>query len=348
MGEMKNKGEWSELYTFAWILLYGAIPLVDQNLVAIPGAELRVKRVLRDDGLERVSFEPLTGTSVDFPSRGWLKAILPEFLNEIRGGSGPAFTSVSGSALLDAFGLSKVKAASNEKVDLKLQIASNDGIEPEAVGFSIKSRVGNASTLLNASQQTAVRFAVLGLDAAAVDLEAINAHYGKKQQISARLENLQLLGGSLAKGEWASTTFRHNLELVDSAMPEVLADFMIFSYKSKETRWKALIPAFAASRSISQHVLENMFKRLLLDAALGMVPGTRWDGQWQAYGGYLVVQDDGRVIAYTMRNFDHYKEYLLNEVRFETPSGSRYNSGVFHAIGNQIALDLTLQIRFAG
>lgn len=347
MGEMKNKGEWSELYTFAWILLHGKIPLVDVNLNPIPDADLRIKRVFREDGIHQESFEPLTGTGADFPDRNWLMWILPEFLKEIRVGSGRAFPSKSGSAVLEAFGLSKVKAASNEKIDLKLQVVSSDGIEAEHTGFSVKSRVGSASTLLNASSHTSIRYLVEGVDGFAADLEDLNEHHGKKQQIAARLENLTLLGGYVTQGKWSSEIFRSNLQLVDSALPNILAEMLVFSYRSKETRLKTLLPKFASAQGIPLPYLENIVKRLLLDAALGMVPGTRWDGRWQAYGGYLVVQDDGRVVAYTMRNFDDYKQYLLNEAKFDTPSSSRHNTGLFQRAGNQLVLDLSLQIRFA-
>lgn len=68
---------------------------------------------------------------------------------------------------------------------------------------------------------------------------------------------------------------------------------------------------------------ENMykykFKKLLSAIALGMMPGSKWNGRDQANGGYIIVSHSGDVLAYHIYNRDFFEEYLLGIRSLKVP-----------------------------
>jgi hypothetical protein len=88
------------------------------------------------------------------------------------------------------------------------------------------------------------------------------------------------------------------------------------------------------------------FKELLCCAALGMTPATAWDGHDEANGGYIVVTSKGNVLAYHIYNRDFFKEYLMNNTKFERASTSRHGYASIYKENNKTYIKLNLQIRF--
>jgi len=85
-------------------------------------------------------------------------------------------------------------------------------------------------------------------------------------------------------------------------------------------------------------------KKFLTDAALGMMPGKVWSGQYDATGGYLVVKGDGDVVCYHLYNRNEFEQYLFSNTKLETASSLRHDFGlIYDDNGNHY---INLQIHF--
>lgn len=77
-----------------------------------------------------------------------------------------------------------------------------------------------------------------------------------------------------------------------------------------------------------------------------MVPGSAWDGNYDANGGYLIVLSSGEIISYHIFDKKEFEDYLFNNTKLETPSASRYGIGEVYSNYRSKAIMLNLQIRF--
>lgn len=338
---MANRGEWSEVYAFAWILLHGSVPLADSALKASPSRKITVKKVFRGDKDLAEGFVPLSIDPEPIPDYLWLEKELALFHKEISSGKG-TFEAPAGQRIMKAYGLSSIKAASDKKIDLVLEASSLDGSELQKLGYSVKSRFGGSSTLLNASSHTRLSF-YLEFNAMDRDLA------GRLRELRRISDRVSLIESKLTAPkafEWDSPVFVSNLEKVDTGLPTLLAELLWLAYSANETSIPALVEIYSKRTGKSSSTIELIIKRFLLDVALGMVPGKAWQGTWQAYGGYLIVQPSGEVVAFTMRNFDEFKSYLYQSSYVETPSTSRHEIGELEREGERDVFRLSAQIRF--
>ena len=77
-----------------------------------------------------------------------------------------------------------------------------------------------------------------------------------------------------------------------------------------------------------------------------MVPGTKWTGDFEATGGYIIVKDDGDVVCYHIYNRNAFRNYMIDNTRFDTPSTSRHGFGSIYEENSEQWLKLGVQIRF--
>src|SRR5690606_33043554 len=87
----------------------------------------------------------------------------------------------------------------------------------------------------------------------------------------------------------------------------------------------------------------NILKTYLRSSALGMVPAKTWDGELKAYGGYIVVLNDGRLVCYHLLNDDEFRTYLFENTKFDTPSTSRHDFGRVYNDNGELKINLNLQ-----
>ena len=77
-----------------------------------------------------------------------------------------------------------------------------------------------------------------------------------------------------------------------------------------------------------------------------MMPGSLWDGRYDATGGYLIVRDDGEIVCYHNYNRNEFQDYLIARTKLETPSSSKFDFGYVYKENNSYYIKLNLQIRF--
>ena len=352
-----NKGEWSELYTFLKILADGRFHAADQDLNEINSLSYPVLAVIRTEGETTREYRRNSDYVSIVVNREEIARIPLErvqrkaqFLFEKIKASKATFTVPEISLFLADLFIEKLKAKSEDKGDIKVIIHDAYTGQQSMFGFSIKSELGRAPTLFNSSGATNFIFSIRNInDELLGEVNALNPNRGK---IRAKLLKLHELGCELNFQGVSDRTFNCNLQLIDSFLPEILSHIVYYYYSGNGSSMQKLLELLNERNpleydlGISHPFYEYKLKAFLTDVALGMMPGSLWDGRYDATGGYLIVRDDGEIVCYHNYNRNEFQDYLIARTKLETPSSSKYDFGYVYKENNSYYIKLNLQIRF--
>ena len=362
MAESLNKGEWSEFYAFIKILGDRELTAANADLTPDYDNTYGVMKIIRDDPETSRTYDLSAEDSITVTSRSLsgrdvaqipyadIRSRVPRLLREIIAGSGASFKVHSAEELMGLLKCGKIKAASNKKGDIDIVVHDHVTNKENRVEFSIKSYLGGAPTLLNASKPTNFKFSVKGFQG---DPDAINNITGGRKVMD-RLKAIKKNGGSFELSGMHSPVFKRNLLKIDSAMPLFLGEFLVLFFSGEARTLKDLTQRVADDGTARDSLgdpfnfddLKYKMKQLLINVALGMVPATDWTGFLKADGGYIVVKEDGDVVCFHIYNIDELGEYLFNNTKLETASTDRHDFASLYYDGNQLSMNLNLSIRF--
>lgn len=353
-----NKGEWSEIYTLLKIISDKQLFAGDSNLNKIESLIFPIIKVLRDESNGTYSFGIeddlviITGNNEEFriPLQVFQEKA-STLLIEIKESSSATFSIPEIEEFINTFDCKSLKAKSSVKSDIRIVIHDQrTGTTPE-LGFSIKSQLGGASTLLNAGKTTNFIYRILGINLDEKSITEINS-IDSRSKIKDRIERIQKLGGEFNYTTTENSTFCNNLTLIDSALPQIISELLFLFFTSTTSKTSDLTNKVSSNNPL-QFNLENQhpfyhykIKRFLTDIALGMMPSKVWTGELDATGGYLIVKDDGEILCYHIYNRNEFEDYLMNNTKFETASSSRHGFGTIAKEGDNLVFKLNLQIRF--
>lgn len=353
-----NKGEWSEIYTLLKIISDKNLYPGDANLEKISGLLFPIVKVLRNETSGSFEFAydsdivVIRGTEEEFRIPVTVfKEQAEILLSDIKAASSSTFEIPHIEAFVNSFRCYSLKASSAVKTDIRVVIHDNRTSTNQELGFSIKSQLGGASTLLNAGKTTNFIFKLRNIELSDNEIEQINA-IDSRSKIMDRLSYITSKGGLLEFDKTESVVFGDNITLIDSALPQILATITHKFYTSPVSKLSDLVADCTDQNPLNFNVgtgqpfYEYKIKRLLTDIALGMMPSVVWTGQLATTGGYLVVKDDGEIICYHIYNRNEFENYLLKNTKLETASSTRHEFGVVYKENNQLYFKLNLQIRF--
>ena len=350
-----NKGEWSELYVFCYLLKEGILKTADKDLNAVENIYFPIVKIIRDENRGNV-LDYCPGTAVKiYKGEELLKEIpneefsqIVDVLNEkIRTGKGRAFEISEVEGFFDNIFVCKVKADSAHKQDIDIQIHDlRTGIEP-VCGFSVKSYLGSNPTLINPGVGTNFVY----------EIENCNEEIAKNtNEIETRRKIIDKINFLSEKGcsfrcinEMVSARFRENLEFVDSKMPEILSEILLLVYKNGIKKMSEAVELVKSNNPLgysNTKMYEYKIKKLLCACALGMTPEKEWEGEEDANGGYIVVKKDGSVVCYHIYNRSEFEQYLYDYTYFDKPSTSRYDYMTVYRENGIYKIKLNLQVRF--
>jgi len=353
-----NKGEWSEIYTLLKIISETKLFAGDSDLNKIESLIFPIIKILRDesDGTYSFGYEDdiviVSGETEQFRIPiGEFQQKASDLLSKINESRTATFSVPEIENFINTFNCKTLKAKSSVKSDIRIIIHDQrTGTNPE-LGFSIKSQLGGASTLLNAGKTTNFLFEVDELDIDINAISNINSIDGRSK-IKDRIEAIQELGAKFHFTTTESSTFGNNLTLIDSSLPKIISELLFLFYTSTLSKTLDLTNAIGEKNPLGFNVenghpfYQYKIKRFLTDIALGMMPSKVWTGELDATGGYLVVKEDGEVLCYHIYNRNEFEDYLLNNTKFETASSSRHGFGSLIKVDNLLIFKLNLQIRF--
>ena len=353
-----NKGEWSEIYVLLKLLGEKHVYAGDAELNKIEDLFYPILKVLREEQGKKYEYS-INDSIVIVTEQGeeLLRKNVFDFLDKAKQllaiiqKSKGAFSVPEIEKFMFEIRCNTLKAKSQDKTDIKIVIHDlRTGMTPQ-LGFSIKSQVGNDSTLLNAGKTTNVCYRIADCDLMEKEIESIN-EINTRQKILDRTKAI-LRKGTLKYVGMDDTTFQNNLVLIDSFLPQIVAEILLQGYSTgeydlrKNTEEVSKRNPMHYDTSDNHAYYEHKIKNLLVASALGMVPHTPWNGKYDANGGYLVVKEGGEVLCYHFYDRNYFEDYLYRNTRLETPSTSRYGFGlIFKGKDGNLYYKLKLQIRF--
>jgi len=369
MGKLTgNKGEWSEIYAFLKILgdarIYGA----DADLNRNDKLFYDVRKIIRDEGNGRADYVIDNGkgrVSVVVNGKTVADIVSERFgeeseylLKSILAGSN-AFGVDRTERFMGELGCHKLKAPSADKTDITMQVHDPVTCMDPILGFSIKSDLGNAPTLVNAGKTTNFVYRLEG-DIGDGVMAQVNGMIRSESEarsgtvdIKGRMESLRSKGIDLVFERTDNEIFGGNLRLIDSSLAEILAEMLKIFYLegvadiSEQVGILAERDPMGYGKETKQPFYSYKIRKFLTESAVGMNPGRVWDGIGEANGGYIVVREDGEVLCYHLYNRNDFEEYLLKHTKMDKASASRHGfASIEKDLYGKYTIKLNLQIRF--
>ncbi len=375
----KNKGEWSELYTLFRLIDKQNLFPVEQNQEEGERLRLPILSIFRFID-EKIGVEYLLGDSniklnindeetreiERLQFKEWADFLLQSMSS--KKGKKASFAIPELNAFRTLACCPKVACVNQknsndfkDKSDLYIVIHDTLTGQTPKQGFSIKSEIGMPPTLLNATPLTNFRYRltkrITEEQVSFVNSMVINK--GKKDVVDVRGRVLKIMeyGANLEfygiqPNKNNQDIFYENLVLIDSCMPQILAWLLLKNYTSGKHKLDELTKMITKENpmdfpmSVNKMHYEAKIKRLIMDLALGLLPGQPWD-QTNLASGVLVVKPSGDIECYHVIYKDTLEEYLFHDLKFETPSATRHKFATIEEDenGNQY-FALNSQIRF--
>ena len=352
-----NKGEWSEIYAFLKLLgdksLYAGDADLNKNLELFYPI-IKIIRFENDVRYEYALAEDSVIITGGFQDRIIPLVAFQHFANllleYIRTSTG-VFSVKEVDDFMDDICCRALKAKSGSKTDIFIVIKDLLTSQQHKLGFSIKSKLGEEATLLNAGRNTNFIFKLNNFNSNEIEINEINTiEDGSK--IKNRVEAVKNSGGTFQFIKIEDDNFKNNLVLIDSWLPDILAELIFLFFTSKLNTVSELIQYIAEKnplgydRNSSHKFYEYKIKRFLTDVALGMTPSKVWSGVYDATGGYLIVKENGEILCYHIYNQNQFEDYLFSNTKLETASSTRHKFGKIYEEAGELYFKLNLQIRF--
>jgi len=353
-----NIGEWSELYALAYLLVSGGAHAADEEQRPTPDLYFKVLQVviasheLQEEMRYDINENSISifenGYLIDEIEKSELKVGIEYFFNDLASGVGrKTFALPSGDKIMRLLHKKTISAGSGEReTDLQLVIADEvSGGPTPRYGFSIKSQLGQAATLLNSSGSTNVIYEIIAdSNKTQRDIPDLTKSPSSHPQ---NIRSIYAAGYKLEFREYQNIVFSENLSYVDSKLPEHLARVLLQSYISDDVKDFSRISemVFPLSSRASDQPLFKL-RELLGAISMGLRPSSTWKGNSSKFKGLMVVKKDGNLVFYYLNTRLNFEEYLFNNVRFDRPSTSRHKYGQVFEEDGRYFIKLNLQIRF--
>jgi len=354
MNRTRNKGEWTELYTFLKLITDKEIFLSDEDLNptsakfdVLKVSTLNIAQEVEISNGKLSVIDNSAGTVV--PSVGTSMQQIYQLKDDIISGSG-TFELEYAEKIFENLGVEIVKGGTSfQKADIVIDVAyENQRFYNQ--GFGIKSYLGSKPTLLNASgSNTNFVYEIVGFKEE--HLEEIN-EISSSQKVKDRIANILSKGGSLQFRHVEAQIMQRNLEVLDDGMPDLLAKMLLNFYLNRIAPIDANLanvvstdPALNSS-CIGLEGYQIKIKRLLVAALLGMFTGKIWDGKLTAKGS-IVVKSTGSQVAFHITKLEVLENYLFKSIKFDTPSTTRHRfASVYKERNGKFYFKLNMQLRY--
>lgn len=353
-----NKGEWSEIYTLFKLLGDKQLFLGNKEIEKLEGIVYPILRILRTEN--KGDFEYSIQDEIILISGGdeVLKIAISEFkkkarflLEKIKTNKEGTFSVPEVEDFMFSINCFSLKASSTTKTDITIVVHDQRTNQQPTLGFSIKSQLGNPSTLLNAGKTTNFIYKISNHTLIELDINKINS-IDSRSKIMDRIDSILHSKGEFNFVKTERQIFSNNLILIDSKLPEILSEIVYDFYSSNKSNISELVKNVNTRNPIGFDITnkhkfyEYKVKRFLTDIALGMMPSKVWTGEYDTTGGYLIVKESGDVLCYHIYNKNEFENYLFYNTKLETASSNRHNFGSIYQEDGELYFKLNLQIRF--
>ena len=352
-----NKGEWSEIYALFKLLGDKQLFSGDADLNKIEELFYPIIKIIRNESGNNFEYDLDGDLVIISGGTEQLRVSVKQFtqqasnlLSTIKGASG-TFSIPETEAFMNSINCHSIKAKSSSKTDIRIVVYDSRINQKAELGFSIKSQLGGDATLLNAGKTTNFVYQIQGFKPSLSELKSIN-EIDTRSKIKDRIEAIKNRNGTLKFLSLEQAIFQNNLILIDSFLPNILAELLKSFFTSTLSTISELTDEIHLQnplnydKQFAHSFYEYKIKRFLTDIALGMVPSKVWSGTYDATGGYLVVKENGDVLCYHIYNRNQFEDYLFSNTKLETASSTRHEFGKLYEENDKWYFKLNLQIRF--
>ena len=375
-----NQGEWSEVYIFFKVIADRKLYTADADFNPIKDVYLDVISVIREEVKDEV-YKYMTGDTVTIllnhepvgrvPVSEFVKYknILWKLLEE---NTQTTFSSDAVENFLNSIHIFNPKSPAHivskfcgGTVDIVVETKDRSGVN-RILGFSCKSDLRASYTLLNASgDNTNFVFEVTGPmdDEKMQHFNGIFRETKRKGEIcydiatSDRMQYLHKIGCDIKFFDTVKPLAKTNLiKCGGKEMSEIVAGMLkkfYFENLSSQTTVENCIE-YLADNDVADYGFEDLkdtyrgkVAHFLLCTFTGMRLGSPWNGRQDVNGGYIVVKNNGDVVAFHSTIADEFKDFLVAKMIMESPSHSRHKDMVIYKEGDRYFLKLALQLRFS-
>lgn len=334
-----NKGEWAESYAFLKALGDGYFLLIDESF-----KELQKVKILE---LYKNNF---TGNkeNIFFPSKSFTPLAIST-LKDILSAKGTTSELKNLENLAKKYDFSISKANSRSKNDLEAKIIDILKRKSPRLGFSIKSFISSMPTLLNASRHTNFSYQIKNVSKEQVlKINSIKTRTKLKDKIAFIKE-----AGLIIDPKGASMEgFSSNLKRLDGDLEKILSFLLFYSYEKSKKDIKDLLEEIKLSNPLGFKKSElSFYKEKLLKFLMDIFTHFAYIKEEKAslFAGVLLVLKDGSL--YLLDSIYHKKElesFLLKNLKFDSPSSSRYKmlELKYDKKNNTASFTLNIQLRF--
>ncbi len=269
------------------------------------------------------------------------------FIDEINKSDG-SFSALSAESVLESLNCDSLKSKLLSKKDFSAIVFKQIVNQKSEQGLSLKSQLVSETIFLNACKTTNFIYQIENYKPTPNEIESINS----MSKIKDRIEAIYSEGGLLSYLTLEQAIFKDNLLLLDSFLPNILAEIIKAFFTSNLNSIKNLTDDINIKNPIKYDTqfahtfYEYKIKRFLTDIALGMTPAKVWTGIYDATGGYLIVKKNGDVLCYHIYNRNQFEDYLFANTKLETPSSTKHDFGRVIEYNGKFCFKLNLQIRF--
>ena len=220
-----NKGEWSELYTFLYLLENQNLVIVDENLKVIEKDLFKIIEIIVTNNNYKIDNKNIIKTSINGLKKEYSLEYISQnnkiLLNKILSHK-KAKGSFEIDELLplinDLLDGKKLKGSSKVKGDLKANVFDNKFNKIVNLSYNIKSSLGSSATLLNASNNTNFIYEVKNID------DTLMNKNNSINSTTKLLDRSIFLNKNNAKIDFVkvqSDIFNFNLSLIDSNLNKI-------------------------------------------------------------------------------------------------------------------------------
>lgn len=346
-----NKGEWSELYAFLHLLKEPNLIIIDESLNIIDNKIFKIVDILLSDKKYHIDSQEIhKKTNDDHLVKKYstenisenAKILLDKILKHTKAKGSFKIAEVT-PLINDLLDGKKPKGHSFIKGDLEANVFDSKVGVVKNISYNIKSNLGSKATLLNASNNTNFIYQVNNIND---EIMQENNSIITKTKLLDRCLFLEKNGAQIIFINTESEAFRYNLSLIDSNLHKILADMLLLSYQKNEKDIKKLL------NIVSNNADDNLFYRKKMSdfanaVTFGMRAGKKWNGINEVNGGIILVTEKGEIYLLDLIYFKEIVDkYLIENIKFDSPSSSRYKMFEIYKQDGQYFFKLNLQVRF--
>ena len=369
-----NKGEWSEIYIFFKLLSDGKVYAADKDMKKIRDKFLNIIRIIREE-IKGKKYSYYTGEKIKIKlNENEIATVdcskISNYKNKvwdmIVSSTETTFTNKDVTDFLESLSITKLKSPAEKSNDFfggtqDIVLETQDyrsGIN-QIMGFSCKSDIDAGATLFNASgDNTNFEYKVTGKISEKI-MEEFNSLVDSQGHtaVGKRMKFLRDKNLDVEFINPVGDIARENLiTCCGTEMPKIIGGMLKYYFyecRGEKTDVKDCLNYLAANDFAGYEFKNNYdtyrvrIENLLYSMFTGLRFGKKWNGRSDVNGGYIVVKKDGDVVAYHSCIADEFKDFLLEKLRFETPSCTRHKCMEIYKKDGAYFIKFPLQFRFS-